>query len=243
VTTLVGRRQARVGIAGKARGVGEDGNAAHELQGYLYFDLEANYLSYLYVRGVHTLLDKAGQPAGKVEGSFTLTRTPLTRSAYLGDEALRGLPLEPDENNTLLLFENPRLGVRFLYPRNWRVAGSNPRGQIGLDENRGSGLLITLGPAAATPSAAEFVKEARETLAREKATVYRHDPPRSVQAGLDGFSFDVQMTDRRLTMQYYVTRQPGGGATLAAPLVARDLPAVQRDVERIARSLQITQPK
>ena len=34
--------------------------------------------------------------------------------------------LEPNADNTLLLYDNPELGIRFLYPRRWHV-GSDPR--------------------------------------------------------------------------------------------------------------------
>ena len=60
VTTLLGRRTAHVSFQGKVRGVGEDGNALHDLRGSYYFDLDANFLSYLYVKGTHHLLDNGG---------------------------------------------------------------------------------------------------------------------------------------------------------------------------------------
>ena len=41
-------------------------------------------------------------------------------------------------------------------------------------------------------------------------------------------------------MDYFVIHQPSGGATIAARLLPGDLPGLQRDVQRIARSVQIT---
>jgi hypothetical protein len=48
------------------------------------------------------------------------------------------------------------------------------------------------------------------------------------------------MGKQKFIMDYYVTRQNNGGATLAARLLPRDLTALQKEVERIALSLVIT---
>ena len=65
VTTLLGRRTAHVSFEGKVRGVGEDGNALHELRGAYYFDLEANFLIYLYVKGRTTCSTKPATPPAR----------------------------------------------------------------------------------------------------------------------------------------------------------------------------------
>ena len=100
----------------------EDGPNRQELEGYFFFDLESNHLSYLYLQGKHFMLDKGGKEVGRVEGRFVLTRQANTRSSDLTETALRGLVTEPNADNTLLLYDNPELGVRFLYPRRWHVA-------------------------------------------------------------------------------------------------------------------------
>ena len=54
------------------------------------------------------------------------------------------------------------------------MAGANSK-QIGVDEKQGSGLLITVEPAAATPTAEQYVKVVRNVLStRDKATIARH---------------------------------------------------------------------
>src|SRR5262249_16850311 len=126
------RRHARVALSGTVRGIGEDGPNRQQLEGYFYFDLESNHLSYLSLEGTHVLLDKDGKEVGGVKGRFVLTRQTQQRSKDLSDGALKGLALEPSPANTLLLYENPDLGLRFLYPRRWRVASQ--RGpQVALD--------------------------------------------------------------------------------------------------------------
>jgi hypothetical protein len=237
LTTLVGRQQARVSFQGSVRGVGEDGPARHQLEGQLYFDLASNHLSYVHVKGIHFLIDKNGQPQGKIEGTFVLTREPVTGARELTDEDLRGLVLEPNAENTLLLFEQADLGVRFLYPRRWHVAGVSGR-QIALDDNRGNGLLLTIETAARLPTGAQFHQEARTWLTQQKASVYRMDNTRSFAAGIENFAVDAEINKQRVVLDYYVVRHAQGGATVTARLAPGDLISLRKDVDRIVKSLQ-----
>jgi hypothetical protein len=239
LTTLLGRQQARVSFQGSVRGVGEDGSARHQLDGQLYFDLVSNHLSYVHVKGTHFLLDKDGQPQGKVEGTFVLTREPVNQARELGDADLRGLVLEPNDENTLLLLEQQDLGIRFLYPRRWRVAGIAGR-QIALDEKRGNGLLLTVETAAKLPTAAQFHQEARTWLTQQKAIVYRMDNPKALATGVENFAVDAEINKQRLILDYYVLRQNPGGATVVARLSPDDLINLRKDVDRIIKSVQFS---
>src|SRR5262249_22182698 len=98
-----GRRLARVSFSGTVRGVGEDGPTRHTLDGTLFFDRDSNHISYLSMRGTQQLMDKDGKVVGKIEGTFVMTRRPEP-CKELADDALRPLKLEPDENNTQLLY-------------------------------------------------------------------------------------------------------------------------------------------
>jgi hypothetical protein len=254
VFTQDGRRHARVAFKGTVRGLNEDGPNRQQIDGYYYFDLDARHLSYLYLNGVSALLDKGGKELGRVEGRFVLTRQ-LGRSRDLADEALKGVGLEPNDDNTLLLYDNADLGVRFLYPRRWHLAAGQGR-QVALDDNAGNGLLLTLEPAARVPTGAQFLKESREFLERQaRVRVRRIDAPRQVQGApraLEHFAMEVEADGKGAVMDYYVVRQATGGATLAARRLpadtrvgrgtprAVDLAAVQKDVERIARSVTVT---
>jgi hypothetical protein len=239
---LGGRRLARVTFVGTVRGVSEDGPSRQQLDGFYYFDLESSHLSYLTLKGVHSLLDKTGQEAGRVEGQFTLTRQANARTKELSDEAIRGLGLEPNADNTLLLYESAELGVRLTHPRRWRMPAAKGR-QLFLDDANGNGLMVTLEPPASVPTAASYLAETQAFIGKEKGKVLRTDNPRRLQGlpdELDQFGLDVEMNNRRERLEYFVIRQPGGGATIAARLLPNaDLMAVQRDVERIARSLRI----
>lgn len=242
ITTLAGRRHARVGLSGNVRGINEDGPTRQQIEGYFFFDLESNHLSYLSFKGVHSLLDSSGKESGRIEGRFVLTRQANQRSADLSDQALTGVVVEPNADNTLLLYDNPDLGVRLLYPRRWRVGAVQGR-QVVLDEVNGNGLLITLEPAARVPSAAQFLTESRQYLEKQKAKVLRTQPPQRLgQPGqeLERFGLEIDMAGQTATMDYYITRQAQGGATLAARLLPANVAEMRKDVERIARSLVIT---
>jgi hypothetical protein len=240
LTRLGGRRLARVSFSGTVGGVNEDGPNRQQLDGYFFFDLESNHLSYLYLKGVHVLLDKDGKEMGRVEGKFVLTRQAHRRSPDLTDAALKGVVLEPNADNTLLLYDNAELGVRFLYPRRWRVAGVRNGRQVALDETNGSGLLLTLEPPGRVPTGAQFLAESRAWLHQQKARVLREYAPRQLAGGLEHFAVDMELADKRAVLDYYVVRQAAGGATLAARLLPADLANLQAEVERIARSVAIT---
>jgi len=170
-----------------------------------------------------------------------LTRQPIREGKGLADADLRGLVLDPNEDNTQLLFEDAQLGVRLLYPRRWRVAGVNGK-QLALDENRpgGSGLLINFEDLAKVPTGQQYHKEAKAWLAQNKATVHRMDNPRTLPGtNLETFGVDADVGKERIWLDYYVVRQPLGGATVVARLLPQDFITLQRDVGRIVRSLQI----
>jgi hypothetical protein len=241
-TTLEKRRHARVGFSGTIRGINDDGLTKQQISGYFYFDLESNHLSYLFLKGIHILLDPDGKEVGRLEGRFTLTRQANQRCKDLGDEALRSWSLEPNAENTLLLYDNPDLGLRFVYPRRWRIAGG-PGRQVALAGADGSGILLTLDAPENVPTAKQYLKESRDYLQGQKAKVLSFDEPRRVQDApreVDHFNLDVEIGKERVLMAYYVARQAKGGVTVAARLPTNELAALQKEVEGIARSLMLT---
>ncbi|MHB1425647.1 MAG: hypothetical protein ACYC3I_20960 [Gemmataceae bacterium] len=241
LTTVEKRQHARVSFRGAIRGANEDGSNRQELEGYFFFDLESSHLSYLYLHGKHFMLDKDGKEVGQIEGRFVLTRQANTRAPDLSETALRGVATEPNADNTLLLYDNSELGVRFLYPRRWHVA--SVRGtQVTLDSADGGGLLLTLDPLTRAPTGARFLAESRDWLGKQQARVARVEPPRTVRASpiLEHCALEAEMGKQKFVMAYYVTRQNNGGATLAARLPPNDLAALQKEVERIALSVVVT---
>jgi hypothetical protein len=237
---LGGRKHARITFSGSVRGIGEDGPTRHAVDGYLLFDLESNHIGYVWMRGLQHLLDKDGKTVGTVEGTFTMTRRPEAIKE-LADQALQGLKLEPNEENTQLLYDNPELGVKFLHPRRWRVAGV--RGpQVAIDENSGHGMLMTVEPLKQIPDTAQFLKESKTFLEQQKAKILRVDPPKQIQAApkvIEQFSMEVESGGQRFMMVYLVLRQGKTGATIAARVLPQQQQVILQDIDRIARSIEM----
>ncbi len=234
-----GRRLAKVSFSGSLRGTNEDGPNRQKLQGHFTFDLASSYVNYLQLKGTHSLLDKDGNEVGRIEGRFVLMRQANTRPADLTDAALRGVALSPNDDNTLLLYDNPDLGVRFLHPRRWRV-GSVMGRQVTLDGADGSGLLLTLDPPAKVPTGVGFLAESRGYLEKQKARLLRQVAVQRLTPGLEHFALETEMGGQTFWMDYFVAKQANGGATIAARLPQRDLAALRKEVERIARSVVVT---
>jgi hypothetical protein len=233
-------REARVSFSGTVRGTNEDGPNRQKLTGWLLFDRSTNHLSYLHLNGVSSLLDRDGKEVGRVEGRFVLTRECDTTCPELSDTALKGVVTEPNADNTRMLYENPDLGVKFLYPRRWRVSGVRGS-QVILDGADGSGLLLTLDPVERVPTGGQFLAESRTWLEKQKAKILRVVPPDRLREtpALDHFAIQADMGGE-FWMEYYVTRQAGGGATLAARLLPRDLDDTRKEADHMARSVVIT---
>ncbi len=244
VVNLEDRRHARVSLQGTVRGTNEDGPNRQQLDGYFLFDLQSNHLSYLSLHGIHGLLDKDGREVGRIEGNFVLTRQAHTRADELTDAALRGLNLEPGRDNTYLLHDAPELGLRFLYPRRWRVAGGVSR-QVRLDAPGGGGLVLTLEPLARLPTLAAFRGEAQGYFQSQKGRILRSTSPERLQGPpdeIDRFTLEVELGGQSLLMDYYLVRQAEGGATLSARLPVADQASLQAEVTRIARSITLRRP-
>ena len=197
ITSLSGRRHARVAIAGSLRGVNEDGPTRQDIAGHFFFDLDSQHLSYLTFKGTHFLLDAQGKDAGKIEGQFVLTRQAHVQAPEISAEAIRGIVVEPNSQNTELLYDNADLGVRFFYPRRWRLGGVQGR-QITVDETSGSGgMLITLESLARVPAAAQFQAKVRNFFLKQQGKVLRIDPPRVLASGVEYFSMDLDLAGQR----------------------------------------------
>jgi hypothetical protein len=242
VENVGGRSVAHMTLSGELEGVNEDGPNRQKLTGRLYFDLKGGFISYLSINGEHFLLDKDGRQNGKMSGEFVMIRQLSTGSGNIGDAALEKLTLEPNADNTQLLFEDRELGVRLVYPRRWRV-GRVARGQITLDEANGSGLLITVDPLRRIPAAQVYMRETQAFLDKQKAKIHRTiQPVRLMNAPteLDQFAFDADVGGQRVVMDYLIARQPNAGATFAARILENDRDGLIKEVERIARSLTLS---
>lgn len=240
ITNIGQQKLARISFSGTIRGLSEDGISKQRLDGYLYFDMGTNSMSYMSMLGTHFLLDKEGTVVGQVTGDFVMTRQMMKSAEKLSDADLRGVTLEPNADNTLLMHEDADLGIRFFYPRRWRVAGTKGQ-QIGLDEKGGSGILITVEPATRTPSGQQFLRESRQWLENQKAQIRNVQPVRVIQRSpqLENFSLDVKVGKEPIRMDYYVMQGSKSGVVVAARLLLGNMSELQREVLQITRSIQL----
>lgn len=240
-----GRHLAVVNFSGTVSGTSQDGACRQRLDGTYSFDLQGHYLSDLSLAGISWMLDANGKEVGKIEGRFVLTRKP-TDLPELRLAELQRLTLEPTDLNTALLFDEPNMGLRFVYPRRWTVKQADAR-QVILDDGQGAGLLLTMEPLAQLPTAVQFESEARAALLKQKITPLRQDPPRRLVSGIepiDQFGYEVENDKKqRLVMDYFVVKQAAGGATGAATFPASRAAEATAEVERIVKSLRLTPPR
>jgi hypothetical protein len=233
------RTVAHVSFTGTLLGVNVDGPTRQSLNGRLQVDIGNQYICFLRIEGQHALLDGDGKEAGKITGTFELTRQPATGLAVLADAVVEKLDLNPSEENTRLLYDSEEMGVRFVHSRNWRVVRTTGR-QITLDETDGAGLLITLDTADGIPKAARFLQEAIKELKERGATLTNRTGPDRLADGVERFTLDANVGNEKVAMDYVVIRQDKGGATLAARLPAAQREARMKELERLARSFAVT---
>ena len=239
VEALGPRKVAHVQFSGTLEGVNEDGPTRQVLKGRLQVDLGAQCITFLRVDGEHYLLDSDLKDVGKISGTFELTRQPVTGLAILSDTSIKGLDLNPSEDNTRLLYDSEETGVRFTHPRRWRVVRTSGR-QITLDEADGSGLLITLSAPDDVPTAARFLQEAIKAMKDRGAKLTNRTGPEKLADGVERFTVDADLGKDKVAMDYIVIRQDKGGATLAARLPAAQREDRMKELERLARSFVVT---
>jgi hypothetical protein len=237
VTANGARTTAEVTFSGTLAGVDEDGRSRHKLTGKLLVDLTAECICFLKVDGEHYKLDEAGKDAGKITGTFAMTRERVSGNKRLAEAAAK--PVDPSEENTRLLYDSDEAGIAFIHPRQWHVKRIQGR-QIIVDGPRGAGLLITLDTAEKVPAAGAYMLEARKDLERRGAQVTGRRGPDRVAEGVDTFTLEVDFGKESVTMAYFVIRQDRGGATFAARVPAADREARLKELERIARSFAVT---
>lgn len=233
-------RYAKIAFTGTVGGVNEDGPVRQQLEGHFTFDFDDKIITNLELTPVKFLLDKEGKTKGKIEGKFSLTRRVVNDINDLSDAAIKGLTLEPDANNTLLLYEGALSNIRFTYSRRWRV--SVEQRQISLDGPAGNGLLLTVEPLNKVPAAEDYARESRIYIEKQKGRVLRNDAPvriRPYPLEIDRFWMDVELNNQPARMEYAIVRQQAGGATVAARLTPSDTAALRPEFEQFVKSIQI----
>ena len=238
---LNGRRYAKILFEGTVRGIGTDGPSQNHLDGIAYFDLEAERLSYLNLRGRHELQDASGKTHGRIEGRFVMTRQAIARIPELSETALPASAAEPTVENTQLLYDNLELGIRFLYPRRWRVSRVLGQ-QVTLEEPQGGGILITLEPAGKLPSPEQYLGESRGYLLKQNWNITSIESPRRWTNQISRFAINAVVDQQPVRMEYAVYTDSEWGAVLAARLPGADRQELRADLDRLLKSFTLRKP-
>lgn len=242
VVMLNDRKLAKLAITGTVRGTNEDGPTRQKLDGTAYFDIEAKRLTYLKLNGVHEMLGSDGKAIGRIDGTFTMTRTASKEFDDISDAKLAGKELKPAAENSLLLYDNAELGLKFLYPRRWRVGGVQGR-QVTLDEPRGGGILLTVESTDRLPTVEKYQDEVKAFLAKQQAKIAPMAAPvrtADKPIRIDRFGIDAELKTGKARLEYAVTSGPKGGVLVAARLPAEDAAELKVDLERILKQLEVT---
>ncbi|QVL33406.1 hypothetical protein KIH39_05695 [Telmatocola sphagniphila] len=239
VTTLNGRQVGELSLSGSARGVNEDGPTKHTLKGSVFFDLQSKVITYVSILGEQHLFDSKGEINGKLEGRFVLTREPREAFSLRKIAAVSASDILPNESNTRLLYEIPELGFSFQYPRRWHINQTRGR-QITVDEPGGSGVLFTIDPMAKLPSAERYQKEVSDFFRDRKVPIRVVNPIHKFTefANAARFTLEVQESNARPTLDYYVIAGRSYGATVAGRIVGADSDALRKDVETMVRTIK-----
>jgi len=242
VVMLNDRKLAKLAITGTVRGINEDGPTRQKLDGTAYFDIEAGRLTYLKLNGVHEMLGSDGKAIGRIDGTFTMTRSASKEFDDIAEAKLAGKDLKPTAENSLLLYDNADLGLKFLYPRRWRVGVVTGR-QLTLDEPRGGGILLTVESTDRLPTVEKYQDEVKGFLAKQQAKIAPMAAP--VRAAdkpirIDRFGIDAELKTGKARLEYAVTSGPHGGVMVAARLPADEAAELKIDFERILKQLEVT---
>jgi len=243
VVKLNDRPHAKLTLQGTIEGANEDGPNRQTLDGTAYFDLDRKRLGHLKLSGVQELLDSKGKTTGKIEGTFTMTREEATKIDTITGDGIKGVSLNPNDDNTPLLYDRPDLGLKLTYPRRWRI-GTTSGPQVNFEEPGGGGVLFTMLAAKQFPTAKQFREDVKSYLAKKKLRV---GPVGELERlvdkpAIDRFGVEVQYDDGASRMEYAIIEGSEGGATMAARLPAKSAKALQPDLERMLKSIKLSKP-
>lgn len=232
-----GRTLAIVNLSGKVSGTSQQGPNQQTLQGKYHFDLDTQRLTFLQFEVTSVILDKNQKKIGDITARYRLVRELKPTSTIEVDS----LDVEPTEENTLLLAQEPKLGAELTHSRRW---ASRPPGekQWIIDGPSGSGLTIQFEPASNIPSAEAVRKEIEATLGKAAQGLKAEADPNGWIDGsrrVQRLSWRGAQNGKDYVFDYFLWKQGDQGAIIAARYFAPEAREAQSDAERIVRSMRV----
>jgi hypothetical protein len=233
-------RTAKVSLAGSLSGPTELGPTRMTVEGYFLFDLDRHLITYLVLTGRSDIVGDDEKVVGQLEGRYELTRRPAGDDSRIANTALASLDLKPGRQTTALLFEHSKLGVRFVYPRNWEL-GSVKDNLVQLEDPTGGGMRVTI-DAKPAPTADKLRAQLVTWLESRKATVKDAGAaqPVALSKSVKAERFTVQavLDEKTKEWDYVLVRQGDRSATIAAGLIADRATVLRDDADFVARRLE-----
>lgn len=237
IEAVDGLETAVVQFLGQVAGLGPQGPNRQTMQGTYHFDLQANRLVLLQFEVTSDLLDKDRKQVGSSTANFKIIRK-LSSAVPINTA---GMVLDPTEDNTLLLVQEPRLGLEMVHSRRW-VPRPISDHQWAIDGPSGSGLTIQFRPAANVPDAAQLRKDIEAALGKAVQGL-RPEPEGPVWAEgatrVQRLAWKGTQNGKEFVFEYFLWKQGTKGALVAARYFALEAPQAQRDAERMIRSLKM----
>jgi len=217
---------------GKVAGASPVGFNEQTIQGNYRFDLKAQRLITLKFEVTSVLMDRDHKRVGDISALYQMIRKPAPEQKI--DTA--GMTLEPTEENTLLLVQEPRLGVEMVHSRRWVPRPVNDKSWV-IDGPSGSGLPIQMESASNIPQAEAIRKQIEATLGRTAQNL----KPLPVPPGwtdVQRLSWMGSQNGKEYVFEYFLWKQGSKGAIIAGRYFAPEAGLAQKDVERMIKGLR-----
>lgn len=231
-SALEGDHFAIIKFDGMVTGVTPTGNNQQTIQGSFRFDIKAGRLITLKFEVTSVLMDKDRKRVGDVWAQYQMTRKPA------GDQSLNttGMSLEASEENTLLLVQEPRLGLELVHSRRWVPRPLNDKSWI-IDGPSSSGLTIQFEPASNIPQAQVIRRQIEETLAKTVQNL-KPLPDPAGWAETQRMSWSGVQNGKDYVFEYFLFKQGSKGAIIAGRYFAPEAGLAQKDAERMVKGLR-----
>jgi hypothetical protein len=232
-----GRDTAVVQFMGDISGAGPQGPNRQTMQGTYHFDLQANRLVSLRFEVTSRTMDKDGKESGNATASYQLVRNLASDAAV----NTAGLALEPTEDNTLILVQEPRLALDMLHSRRWVPRPMSDK-QWAIDGPSGSGLTVQFETAANVPEADKIRKDIETALGRTAQGLRAESDPAGWSDGYtraQRLAWRGTQNGKEFVFEYFLWKQGPKGAIVAARYFAPEATQAQKDAERMIRSLKL----
>lgn len=233
--TKVDDGQAIIRFSGQVSGTTPMGSNQQTIQGHHRFDIKLQKIISIQFEVTSLLRDKQQKQVGDVTAKFQLNRQ------FAGQQEIKTqrLKLEPDEDNTLLLVQEPRLGLELVHSRRWVPRPVNDKSWI-IDGPSGSGITIQFEPAQNIPAGEGVRKQIESTLMRAVDGLKPMPDPPSFGDTVR-YSWSGSQNGKEFVFEYYLWKQGSRGAIIAGRYFAPEAGLAIKDAERMIKSLKLAQ--